>query len=193
MQRLLGAGDLDAAFPGQAVKTVCPFPRAGHLRNGPTPHQRFTPELMAGPVHLSEVDPCTLWSSQGWVVREHAAYYLTGAWERRGVTSADRSSASNRWPVVVIDHLERPVIVAGHHRSLAALLQGRPLVARVFPSEPDQAVALLPLLLVGETSRLPHVRCCTVGEAVDVVRRGERALCPDPVVARVALNALSSR
>ena len=59
--------------------------------------------------------------------------------------------------------------------------------------DPDQAVALLPLLLVGESSRLPHVRCCTVDEAVDAVRRGERTLCPDPVVAGIALDALGGR
>ena len=188
VERLFGADGVDAAFPNQAVKAVCPFPRAGHVRNGLTPHQRFTPELMASPVHLTEVDPCRLWSSQGWVVRQHAAYYLNGAWERSGVTSADRESASNRWPVVVIDHLDRPVIVAGHHRSLAALLQRRPLVARVFPSEPDTAVALLSLLLVGEGSRLPHVRCDTVDAAVEAVRCGQRALCLDPVVAMAALR-----
>ena len=41
------------------------------------------------------------------------------------------------------------------------------------------AVALLPRLLFGSSSRLRHVRCETAVDAIVTVRRGDTALCPD--------------
>lgn len=60
--------------------------------------------------------------------RHHAAYYLTGEWERTGVTSADRDFLANRWPIITIGG--HNVIRTGHRRSLIALIEGRPVTAR---------------------------------------------------------------
>ncbi|MFZ4434776.1 MAG: hypothetical protein ACOYOQ_16415 [Microthrixaceae bacterium] len=125
------------------------------------------------------------------MLRQHVEYYTTGEWERTGRTSADQDKASNLYPVVVIDHLGRHVIKAGHHRATAALLEGRPLLARVFPSKPDTAVAVLPHLLVGRSSRIPHVFCRDASDALDVVRSGRVALINEPGIATVAALTLS--
>lgn len=86
---------------------------------------------MLGPVVLVPIDPRMLLASQPFVVRHHAAYYLEGEWERTGLTSADRRSLANRWPIVAFAG-ERGVILSGHHRSLRALLSGVPLLARTW-------------------------------------------------------------
>jgi hypothetical protein len=184
---LWGVGDLDVLF-GDAPKVVCPFPRAGQLKH-PSPEHAM-PDL-TGSVYLTLVDPRDLWSSQGWVVRHHADYYRTGEWERTGVTSADRDTETNWYPLVVQDHLGRLVIKAGHHRATTALIEGRPLLARVFPDTKDQAVAVLPKLLYGWTSRLPHLKCRSAGEIVSAIREGYTALCNDANIVKVAAVAMS--
>ena len=181
------AHDPDRLFAG-AAKVVCPFPRAVGRKHRTSDEVR---PALDGPVHLSLVDPRDLWSSQGWVLRQHVDYYTTGEWERSGRTSADQGKASNLYPVVVIDHLGRQVIKAGHHRATAALLEGRPLLARVFPSKPDAAVAVLPHLLLGRSSRIPHVRCRYVNDVVDVIRGGQVALISEPGLATVAVLSLA--
>jgi hypothetical protein len=190
-ERLWGCNDLDRLFVHGVPKVLCPFPRAGGLKGEPSAVQLFTQRLLESPVYLTEVDPRQLFASQNWVVREHADYYRTGTWELTGVTSADRDRESNRWPVVMIDRLGRHVIAAGHHRSLAALFEGRPLLARVFPSEPDTATALTPHLLVGDDSRIPHERCDTLAQALDVVWRGGTALC-DATTASEAFQVVNA-
>lgn len=177
-----GVDSVEAVFGGHD-KVVCPWPRAPRSKGVPDARTQVTPAMVNGPVHLSEVDPRLLHSSQGWVARQHADYYRTGVWERTGVTSADRDVASNRYPFVVVDHRGRLVIASGHHRSLVALIEGRPLLCRLVPSEPDGAEALLPHLLVGASTRLPHVVAGTVGEAVELVRAGKLVLCCDRAVA----------
>ena len=100
--------------------------------------RRLTP-IPAGRPRLESVDPRALWATQPWVVRHHAAHYLSGIWERTGITSADMESAANRYPTISVDADGRHIIRTGHHRSLAALIQGRPVLARVFPFVTDGA------------------------------------------------------
>ena len=130
LERLWGADDLDALF-GAHSRVVAPWTRAGQSRT----QQRFDRDaltaLLAAPATLRDVDPRTLFANQPWIVREHVAYYRTGEWERTGRTSADQWVELNRYPVIVEDHRGRSVILAGHHRSAAALLAGRPLRVRV--------------------------------------------------------------
>jgi hypothetical protein len=83
------------------------------------------------------------------------------------------------------------VIRTGHHRATVALIEGRPLLARVFPDTKDQAVAVLPKLLYGWTSRLPHLKCRSAGEIVSAIREGYTALCDDANIVKVAAVAMS--
>ncbi|CAB4889815.1 unannotated protein [freshwater metagenome] len=188
---LWGSGELDAVFRHGAAKVGCPFPRAGGIKNAPSVLQQFTNEMLQSPIWLTEVDPRQLWSSQGWVLREHADYYRSGSWEITGVTSADCDRESNRYPLVLVDHRDRMVIAAGHHRSLVALIEGRPLLARVFPAAPDGAVALLPHLLFGTATRLDHVLCTSAADAEEQALAGRTVLCPARDVAVVACLALA--
>lgn len=181
--RLWGAGDLGALFTGGAPKVVCPWPQASRTRGQAPLADVVVPVLLDAPVWLDDIDPRWLYSPQPWVVLEHAAYYLTGRWERTGETSADRYEPSNQYPIIASDHRGRDVILAGHHRSTAALIQGLPLRCRRVPNEPDAAVALTPSLLVGEHSRLRHVAVTDMSSALDAIHAGQSALCADPVLA----------
>lgn len=187
-ESLYGVGHLDRVFGDGASMTNTPWPSAGHRKHGPATDRTLTPQQISAPVHLAEVDPRKLWASQGWVLRQHAEYYLTGRWECTGVTSADHDKLANHWPVVMIDALGRPVIRAGHHRALAALVEGRALLARLFPNdEPDASVAITARVLVGPESRLEHVPCDVVETAVELVRAGRRVRCTDRQVAELVV------
>ena len=105
---------------------MLPWPRAPRTRGAAATAAR--PEV---PPRLEPVDPRLLLSSQPWVVRHHAAHYLSGVWERTGQTSADMESAANRYPIIAVTPNGDHVIRTGHHRSLAALIEGRPVLARL--------------------------------------------------------------
>lgn len=190
VNELFGCAVLDDIFREGAPKVSAPWPRAGRRRDQPR-HFTLSVEDLRSPIWLTEVDPRELWASQGWVVRHHAAYYFTREWELTGLTSADRNVASNQWPVVRIDDQGRKVILAGHHRSLAALIEGRPVLARVFPGDPDGAEALIPTILFGASSRVAHVRCADVEEAVTRALAGDRALLSSRGAALDAVLGLS--
>ena len=144
---LWGCADIDRLFHG-SDRVMLPWPRAPRPRTS-------RPAAPVGPPRLEPVDPRRLCASQPWVVRHHAAYYLTGVWEQTGQTSADMAAASNRYPVIEVDITGRHVIRTGHHRSLAALIEGRSVLARVIsadpppPSTPDRSeLVVTPLLRV---------------------------------------------
>lgn len=124
---LWGCGDPDALFRG-GDRAMLPWRRFPRRRTGED--ERFS--VPAGRPVLDEVDPRSLVATQAWLVRHHALHYMTGEWERSGTTSADMASAANRYPVVTVDDMGSHVIRTGHHRSFAALIEGRPLTARVF-------------------------------------------------------------
>lgn len=126
--RLYGCGTLDKVFTNHD-RVVAPWPRAPRRKHQPAFDRSVLAGLEGVPADLVEVDPRCLWSSQPWVLRGHVAYYLTGRWERTGLTSADRHIELNRFPVV-IEQGARMVIAAGHHRATAALIDGRPLLVR---------------------------------------------------------------
>ena len=162
LERLWGADDLDALFGAHSL-VVAPWTRAGQNRK----QQRFDRDaltaLLAAPATLRDVDPRTLFANQPWIVREHVAYYRTGEWERTGRTSADQWVELNRYPVIVDDHRGRSVILAGHHRSAAALLAGRPLRVRV--AAVDSRSQITPLL--GFDPEVAHAAPGAVAAAVE--------------------------
>ena len=175
-----GCGDLDACFNG-APKVIVPWPSAGRRK-----HERRVPEaeveqLIAGPARLHEVDPRTLFATQPWVLRTHAAYYLTGEWEITGRTSADMHSIANRYPTFV-ERRGQLVIATGHHRSLAALIEGRPVLARVAAADP-QPVAITPHLTISDHD---DRHGDDVDSLVDRLLAGERiTVSSDPVAVDV--------
>ena len=143
LERLWGAGDVDAVFRG-GDRSVVPWPRVGRVKGSAPPDPRIV-ELLGGPVHLTEVDPLELHASQAYVVRHHAVHYaLTDLWEATGRTSADMGQRANRFPIIAPDHVGRLVIRSGHHRSLAALLAGRPVLARLVGADSCGTISVTP-------------------------------------------------
>ena len=91
------------------------------------------------------MDPRTLYASQPSVLRHHVQYYLTASWEITGRTSADMHKLSNRYPLVHVDADGGLKILAGHHRSAAALLEGRPVLARIAVADGAELPASCPV------------------------------------------------
>ncbi|MFM8267796.1 MAG: hypothetical protein ACKOA2_07230 [Ilumatobacteraceae bacterium] len=175
---LWGCGDLDAVFGPDALTTPCPWPRARRGRGALFSTHSCTNETLLGLAVLDEVDPRTVQATQPSVLRHHAAYYLTGRWEMTGITSADNGQPTNRFPLVADDLRGGLVLLSGHHRALAALVRGTPLLCRRLPlAEVDgQPIALLPHLLFGTTARISHVVCDDLDSALRTVRSGRVAL-----------------
>jgi hypothetical protein len=143
-----GCGDLDGFFKG-APKVIVPWPSAGRFKTEPRIPVDEVRRLLAGPARLHEVDPRALFATQTWVLRGHAAYYLTGEWEVSGRTSADMHSFANRYPTFV-ERRGQLLIATGHHRSLAAMIVGRPVLARVVAAG-TQPVSITPHLTISDS------------------------------------------
>ena len=188
IKRWWGCGHLDACF-NASVKTVVPWPSAGRRKGEPrTPVASIEHLLMAAP-RLHEVDPRTLYASQPWVLRTHAGYYLTGEWELTGRTSADMHSSANRYPTFA-ERRGQLVIVTGHHRSLAALIQGRPVLARIVASDP-QPVSITPHLAISDHADIADDDVASLTERI---LAGQRITVSSTVVAtdilrRIGLSA----
>jgi len=146
LERLFSCEDPDLLFHG-GDRAIIPWSRAARSpdrrssdHRADRTHQRAavaTASLAATlrqPVRLVAIDPRELLASQPRVVRHHLRYYLTGEWERTGTTSADMAKVSNRFPLIELAGDGRKIIRTGHHRSLAALIQGRRVLCRVCPA-----------------------------------------------------------
>jgi len=142
---LWGCGDLEAFFKG-APQVNVPWPSAGRRKSEPRIPASEVKALVAGSARLHEVDPRTLFATQPWVLRAHTDCYSTGEWEVSGRTSADMHSFANRYPTFV-ERRGQLIIATGHHRSLVALIEGRPVLARIASSD-AQPVAITPHLAI---------------------------------------------
>ncbi|MEP7115674.1 MAG: hypothetical protein ABI862_20585 [Ilumatobacteraceae bacterium] len=179
--RLWGCGDIDRLF-GTADRTVTPWPRGGKLKYGENFDRNAVTALLASPVGLIDIDPREVWCSQPWLLREHVDYYRTGRWELSGRTSADQFAEHNRFPIIVRDYHDRLLVVAGHHRTAAALIEGRQVRARV--AILGSSFHVTPLLTVDQTPAGAEVQleaerllrglaaiAPTLCDAVDVLKR----------------------
>lgn len=188
-------GHLDAIFH-RADRVTVPWPRYPKRRPTTTGTLVATNEILQQflrfPPVLSTVDPRELFASQPWVIRHHAAHYLTGIWERTGSTAADMGRLANRYPLITIDECGDACIQAGHHRGVAALINGRPLQARVLDlrNPPDQAsavVAVLPSLTLKPTDG-PDAE--PLHQAARLVRSGQQVAVASVTSAETILTAL---
>ena len=133
-------GDTSAAIDatmGDGPTTGVPFKLAGHLKNEVTGDgmRRRSDAVAKGlsePPHLQEVDPRELMATQGSVTREGVAHYLGPQFQQHGTLYADVHNQGNQHPTVY--QRERDggqMILSGHHRATAALMNGKQLQARV--------------------------------------------------------------
>jgi hypothetical protein len=128
LERLYGKVSFDQFFSGD--RHVVPFPQAGRNKVG----LPYDPNVVQAAVHrtppeLVDIDPRTLSASQPMVTRSGVEYYSGQEYDRTGETFADNEKAGNRFPVVYSRNDGTNIILSGHHRATAALLQGRPLRA----------------------------------------------------------------
>ena len=185
---LWGCGDLASVFTGD--RRVVPWPSAARLKHQPLVPLEDVARLLAGPPALADLDPRVMFATQTFCVASHVAYYLSPVWARTGRTSADAGKASNRYPLVWVDDDGRQVLLGGHHRSLAALIEGRPVRCRVLRPESDDAVAVLPLLLAGPSAGVDHLTASDPEEAAATIGALGTALVPDLSIARATLVRL---
>lgn len=189
--RWWGIGEPDAVFAG-GDRTVCPWRSARRLKGQPLIEPATVAAVLAGSPYLADIDPRQLRCTQTWVLHQHVAWYLTGEWERTGTTSADRDKAHNRYPLIYQDQWGDLVIAAGHHRSMAALIEGRPVRARVLRPAGATAIAVLPHLLVGPNVDVASGTTATddATDAAQVVRCGAPAILPTFDTAKRTLEQL---
>lgn len=119
---------IESVFPeGSFSVTTVPFPSASRRKGQRLFDRRAVASKLSQPVELSKFDPRTLHASQSGVTRDGVAYYLTPEYATTGRTYADMEKPGNRFPVIYRQPSGQLVILSGHHRAVAALVQGRPL------------------------------------------------------------------
>lgn len=128
LERLYGNVSVDQFFSGD--RHMVPFPQAGRNKIG----LPYDPDVVHSAVHeeppqLVDIDPRTLSATQPMVTRAGVRHYSGGDYDRTGETFADKDKPGNRYPVVYSRDDGTNILLSGHHRATAALLQGRPLRA----------------------------------------------------------------
>ena len=137
VRRLYGSKDMEQLFPRQIPKAGVPFPSGGRRKGEPRWNQEMvTAELNLPHPRTVDIDPRILSAGQPHVTRAGVEHYMSGKFEETGETFADQHNVGNQFPFVVTkrggtEHL----IISGHHRATAALLQGRKLTARWIEQE----------------------------------------------------------
>ena len=137
---------LASAFKA-ADRCVVPWPRA-HRKNKREPlyDRGSVARFITAPPLVGIVTTDRLFATQTWVLRHHVRYYLSGEWEHTGRTSADMDQRVNRYPLLLPRGDGSAIILAGHHRAMAARLSGRDLVARIMGPRPFPITTILPSL-----------------------------------------------
>lgn len=127
---------IDHHFPG--AKTATPWQGAGYLktemvRPGLDDRNEAVAKVLRSPVHLEDVDPRELKSTQPSVTREGVSHYLNNRqWEQSGATFRDTENVGNKFPTVYRRaRNSEQLLLSGHHRATAALMRGTPLRARI--------------------------------------------------------------
>ncbi len=173
-------------------RRVVPWRSAPQAKGQPIVERDDVARLVAGPPALADLGPRAMFATQTYCVASHVAYYLTPEWARTGRTSADPGVATNRYPLVWIDGDGRQILLGGHHRSLAAVIEGRPVRCRVL-RHGDEPLAVLPLLLAGPMSTTATLGATSTDDsdqAAALVAAVRTVLVPDLAVARRVLERL---
>ncbi|MGZ0220071.1 MAG: hypothetical protein ACKVIY_13775 [Acidimicrobiales bacterium] len=118
-------------FPdGSAPIHPAPFPRATRSKR----FHNHQPQIVGygiASAYTALVDPRQLSSTQPSVTAPGVDFYLTHRYRQTGDTFQGDRDRGNRLPLIYVRDRGEALILAGHHRATAALLQGRPLEAIV--------------------------------------------------------------
>ena len=184
--RAYSSDDLRTLFADEAPLTVVPWSRAAPLGRRPEAERHAVASMVGSPPRADQfvdLDPRELSASQPSLLRAGVAFYLEVEYRRSGRTYADRMDPGNKYPIV---HARDGalVVLSGHHRAAAALLQGIHLRARVVttvrPADGTAAVVVTPSLLVeGVRPGIDHERCNDTLAAEIWINCGFTAWLPD--------------
>ncbi len=182
---------------GGDVRAV-PFPRAFRTRHARLYDPASVSRVLCRPPVLEEVDPTRLWANQPLITRPGVAYYLSDEYARTGRTYADFDQRANRYPLVHRRTHPRTgedqlVILSGHHRSTAALIEDRPVLARIVDDSVVETnfrrpIAITPSLwLARHDDPVPLPQDVTLIRAVDDARThlARRGLSHAEIVERI--------
>lgn len=134
-----GAGDIDRVFPEQKPQTMVPWDQMGRRRDRQDYDRALVSDTVRkppGPGDMHEFDPRSLRATQPSITRAGVAHYLEHDYRHGGPTYADQDNVGNRVPVVyrrasLVGGESQDIILSGHHRAAASLLQGRQFRARL--------------------------------------------------------------
>jgi hypothetical protein len=126
-EEFYGAGDVDRMFPGGAPTTVVPWQRAGRRKDVKDYDAERVQAVLQKPQEheLVDIDPRNLRATQPSLTRAGVKHYLSDEYQRSGKTFADRDQKGNQYPMVYHRDGGQQLLLSGHHRAAAALLQGR--------------------------------------------------------------------
>jgi hypothetical protein len=189
--RLYAAGDVDALFPDQGPLTVVPWPgRTRGLRDDGD--RQAVSCLLAQPPRadqFADLDPRQLRPTQPSLTRAGVAFYMCDEYRRSGRTYADQFNRGNRYPVV-LERTGEYVLLSGHHRAAAALLDGRPLRTRLVTGpwtiDTTAATAITPSLFIGGDRPVVDHEPAKSAEAIEIwINLGTTAWMPEPEEAQI--------
>jgi hypothetical protein len=130
-----GANDPDRLFPGGGLRAAVPWPAAGRRKSVKDYDKGLVNHVLTHPeehqmVHVDPTDP-NLRATQPEVTRAGVQHYMGSDYARTGQTFADQHNLENEHPVVYDREDGQRLLLSGHHRAAAALLQGKQFTARV--------------------------------------------------------------
>lgn len=134
-----GAGDIEKMFPESKPLTAVPWDQMGRRKD----RQDYSRDLVAehlrklpGPEDIHEIDPRILHATQPSITRAGVQHYLQHDYRHGGPTWADQHDIGNRIPLVykredLYGREPQHILLSGHHRAAATLLQGRQFRVRM--------------------------------------------------------------
>ena len=130
VNRMYGSNDLDQVAKSSGSAGIIPWPMAGKTKKGANYDKDLVRAELSKPVNLTATDPRQLHASQPGITRDGVDYYRGANYQNTGETYADQDNAGNRFPVVYNKEDGRSILLSGHHRATAALIQGKQFDAR---------------------------------------------------------------
>ena len=127
-----GQGAHEAMFPsGSGPLRPVPFPRAKRSRTRFGREQDKVVAAIRAQNGVEDVDPRTLSANQPSITSPGLAHYMKQIYYLTGDTYEEGHDPGNKTPIVYIRDGTEVLILAGHHRSSAALLRAEPVRAIV--------------------------------------------------------------
>jgi len=123
---LHGKHDLNILFPDEAPTTSTPWGQATRSTKRHDYEKQKVLDAIKSP-SMQDVDPRDLKATQGQITRAGVKHYM----ENPGKVYADQHLAGNEHPVVYRRDDGTNLLLSGHHRAAAAMLQGRQFQANV--------------------------------------------------------------